>query len=95
MVDVVITSLTGADALRATFGGPTGALARARGQSFVEMSTAGPDVLEELAPSSRRPARRWLRCLGGRGLASAAEGGDERVTTLFVRDVPDRVADDP
>jgi 3-hydroxyisobutyrate dehydrogenase len=50
MVDVVITSLTGADALRATFGGPTGALASARGQSFVEMSTAGPDVLEELQP---------------------------------------------
>jgi 3-hydroxyisobutyrate dehydrogenase/2-hydroxy-3-oxopropionate reductase len=50
MVDVVITSLTGADALRATFGGPTGALAGARGQSFVEMSTGGPDVLEELAP---------------------------------------------
>jgi len=50
MVDVVITSLTGADALRATFGGPTGALARAHGQIFVEMSTAGPDVLEELAP---------------------------------------------
>ncbi len=50
MVDVVITSLTGADALRATFGGATGTLARARGQSFVEMSTAGPDVLEDLAP---------------------------------------------
>ena len=50
MVDVVITSLTGPDALRATFGGPSGALARARGQSFVEMSTAGPDVLDELAP---------------------------------------------
>jgi 3-hydroxyisobutyrate dehydrogenase-like beta-hydroxyacid dehydrogenase len=50
MVDVVITSLTGPDALRATFGGPTGALAGARGQSFVEMSTVGPDVLEELAP---------------------------------------------
>src|SRR3984957_18519983 len=50
MVDVVITSLTGADALRATFGGPTGALAGARGQSFVEMSTAGPDVLEGLRP---------------------------------------------
>jgi 3-hydroxyisobutyrate dehydrogenase/2-hydroxy-3-oxopropionate reductase len=50
MVDVVITSLTGADALRATFAGPTGALAGARGKSFVEMSTAGPDVLEELAP---------------------------------------------
>ena len=49
-VDVVITSLTGPDALRATFGGPTGALAAARGQIFVEMSTVGPDALEELAP---------------------------------------------
>ena len=49
-VDVVITSLTGPDALRATFGGPEGALATARGQTFVEMSTAGPDVLDELAP---------------------------------------------
>jgi len=49
-VDVVITSLTGADALRATFEGPTGALTEARGHSFVEMSTAGPDVLEQLAP---------------------------------------------
>jgi 3-hydroxyisobutyrate dehydrogenase-like beta-hydroxyacid dehydrogenase len=49
-VDVVITSLTGADALRATFGGPTGALAAARRQRFVEMSTAGPEVLDELAP---------------------------------------------
>ncbi len=49
-VDVVITSLTGPDALRATFVGSNGALAGARGQSFVEMSTAGPDVHEELAP---------------------------------------------
>ena len=48
--DVVITSLTGADALRETFGGPTGALARARGQTFVEMSTAVPATLEQLAP---------------------------------------------
>jgi 3-hydroxyisobutyrate dehydrogenase-like beta-hydroxyacid dehydrogenase len=50
MVDVVITSLTGSDALRATFGGSTGALAAVRHQIFVEMSTAGPDVLDELAP---------------------------------------------
>jgi 3-hydroxyisobutyrate dehydrogenase-like beta-hydroxyacid dehydrogenase len=48
--DVVLTSLTGPNAIRATFGGPTGALAAARGQTFVEMSTAGPDVLVELAP---------------------------------------------
>ena len=50
MVDIVITSLTGPDALRATFGGPTGALAGARGKSFVDMSTVGSDVLEELEP---------------------------------------------
>ncbi len=49
-VDVVITSLTGADALRVIFGGPTGALAGAHGQTFVEMSTGGPDVIEELLP---------------------------------------------
>jgi 3-hydroxyisobutyrate dehydrogenase-like beta-hydroxyacid dehydrogenase len=48
--DVVISSLTGPDALRSTFGGPTGALAAARGQIFVEMSTVGPDVLDELRP---------------------------------------------
>jgi 3-hydroxyisobutyrate dehydrogenase len=49
--DIVISSLTGPDALRATFGGPVGALAAARGQTFVEMSTVGPDVLEEIAPA--------------------------------------------
>jgi 3-hydroxyisobutyrate dehydrogenase-like beta-hydroxyacid dehydrogenase len=47
---IVITSLTGPDALRATFSGATGALAGARGQTFVEMSTVGPDVLSDLAP---------------------------------------------
>ncbi len=46
--DVVISSLTGADAVRATYCGPSGALTAAHGQSFVEMSTAGPDVLTEL-----------------------------------------------
>ncbi len=48
--DVVITSLTGPEALRATFTGSTGALVAARGQIFIEMSTAGPDALDELAP---------------------------------------------
>jgi 3-hydroxyisobutyrate dehydrogenase-like beta-hydroxyacid dehydrogenase len=48
--NVVITSLTGPDALRATFGGSNGALAGAHGHRFVDMSTAGPDVYEELAP---------------------------------------------
>jgi 3-hydroxyisobutyrate dehydrogenase-like beta-hydroxyacid dehydrogenase len=48
--EVAITSLTGADAVRAAYGGPAGALAAARGQVFVEMSTSGPDVLAELEP---------------------------------------------
>jgi 3-hydroxyisobutyrate dehydrogenase-like beta-hydroxyacid dehydrogenase len=48
--EVVITSLTGADAVRAAYGGPAGALAGARGQVFVEMSTSGPEVLAELEP---------------------------------------------
>jgi len=48
--DVVITSLTGPEALRTVFSGPGGALASAHGQTFVEMSTVGPDVLLELAP---------------------------------------------
>jgi 3-hydroxyisobutyrate dehydrogenase-like beta-hydroxyacid dehydrogenase len=51
--DVVITCLTGADAVRAAYEGPDGALAAAHGQVFVEMSTAGPDVLEELDPKVR------------------------------------------
>jgi 3-hydroxyisobutyrate dehydrogenase len=48
--DVVISSLTGPDAIRSTFQGPVGALAGAHGQVFIEMSTAGPDVLAELEP---------------------------------------------
>lgn len=48
--EVVITSLTGADAVRAVYGGPAGALAAAHGQAFIEMSTTGPDVVAELQP---------------------------------------------
>ena len=48
--EVVISSLTGPDAVRATYGGPQGALSAASGQIFVEMSTAGPDVVLELQP---------------------------------------------
>jgi len=48
--DVVISNLTGADAVRAAYLGPDGAIAAAAGQLFVEMSTAGPDVLAEIGP---------------------------------------------
>jgi 3-hydroxyisobutyrate dehydrogenase len=48
--EVVITSLTGPDAVRAAYRGPVGALAAAHGQVFVEMSTSGPELLAELEP---------------------------------------------
>jgi len=48
--EFVVSSLTGPDALRATFLGPGGALEGAHGQLFLEMSTAGPDFETELAP---------------------------------------------
>ena len=96
MVDTVITSLTGPDALRATLGGPTGALAGARGQTFVEMSTAGPDVLEELAPlvaesgsrlSTRRSSALPPACSKGAELvlASGERADVERVRPILER----------
>jgi 3-hydroxyisobutyrate dehydrogenase-like beta-hydroxyacid dehydrogenase len=48
--EFVVSSLTGPDALRATYLGPRGALETAHGQLFLEMSTAGPDFETELAP---------------------------------------------
>src|SRR5713226_7748181 len=45
--EIVISMLTDADAVRATYLGEDGAAAAARGQVFVEMSTAGPDVAKE------------------------------------------------
>ena len=46
--DVVISSLTGAEAVLATYLGPDGALAAGQGKRFVEMSTAGPDLVSTL-----------------------------------------------
>ncbi|HVC40034.1 MAG TPA: NAD(P)-dependent oxidoreductase [Candidatus Dormibacteraeota bacterium] len=51
--DIVISSLTGAAALRNAFGGPQGALAAAQGQLFVEMSTSGTEFLGEIEPQLR------------------------------------------
>ncbi len=47
---VVVSSLTGPDAVRSVYLGPGGALESASGQLFLEMSTAGPDVEAELLP---------------------------------------------
>jgi 3-hydroxyisobutyrate dehydrogenase-like beta-hydroxyacid dehydrogenase len=53
--DIVISSLTNAAAVRDVYLGPQGAFASARGatQLFVEMSTAGPESIEELSSEAR------------------------------------------
>lgn len=48
-VEVVISILTDADAVQSAYLGADGAVKGARGQVFIEMSTAGPDVPKELA----------------------------------------------
>jgi 3-hydroxyisobutyrate dehydrogenase-like beta-hydroxyacid dehydrogenase len=47
--DLVISSLTGPEAVRAAYLGPDGALIAATGKRFVEMSTAGTDLVSDLA----------------------------------------------
>jgi 3-hydroxyisobutyrate dehydrogenase-like beta-hydroxyacid dehydrogenase len=47
--DAVISSLTGPDAVRSTYLGPDGAVGEGAGTLFIEMSTAGPDLLPSLA----------------------------------------------
>lgn len=47
--DIVISSLTGPDAVRATYFGPDGALASADQQLFIDMSTVGADTVTEFA----------------------------------------------
>jgi 3-hydroxyisobutyrate dehydrogenase-like beta-hydroxyacid dehydrogenase len=46
--DLVISSLTGPEAVRAAYLGQDGALTAGSGKLFVEMSTAGPDLAAEL-----------------------------------------------
>jgi 3-hydroxyisobutyrate dehydrogenase/2-hydroxy-3-oxopropionate reductase len=51
--DIVLSSLTDAPAVRDVYLGPDGARDGASGQLFIEMSTAGPDILPELASALR------------------------------------------
>ena len=48
---VVISNLTDADAVLSTYLGSDGALSEGGGTLFIEMSTAGPGLLPELAPA--------------------------------------------
>jgi 3-hydroxyisobutyrate dehydrogenase/2-hydroxy-3-oxopropionate reductase len=47
--DVIVSSLTGPEAVLAAYLGPEGALTAGNGKRFVEMSTAGPDLVSDLA----------------------------------------------
>jgi len=85
--DLVVSSLTGPEAVRATYLGPDGALAAGAGQHFVEMSTAGPALVAELA-AAVAPAGATLvdaPIIGAPPLVRAGEavilvgGGDEDV----------------
>jgi 3-hydroxyisobutyrate dehydrogenase len=84
--EFVVSSLTGPDALRATFLGPGGALETAHDQLFLEMSTAGPDVEAELAP---RVAATGAHLLDATivGAPPIVEGGEAAI--LIGGDAPD------
>jgi 3-hydroxyisobutyrate dehydrogenase-like beta-hydroxyacid dehydrogenase len=60
--EVVISMLTDASAIRAAYLGEAGAVKGARGQVFVEMSTAGPDVVKELQPVIERAGAKFVEC---------------------------------
>jgi len=72
--DIAISSLTNAAAVRDVYLGPQGAFGTSDGTLFVEMSTAGPESIEEL---SREAQTRGLRLLEAPVLGSvpAVESG--------------------
>jgi 3-hydroxyisobutyrate dehydrogenase len=72
--DIAISSLTNAAAVRDVYLGPQGAFEVSAASLFVEMSTAGPESIEEL---SREAGKRGLRLLEAPVLGSvpAVEGG--------------------
>jgi 3-hydroxyisobutyrate dehydrogenase-like beta-hydroxyacid dehydrogenase len=83
--DVVISSLTGPDAVRAAYLGPAGALGAGEGTLFVEMSTAGADLVAVLADEVANAGGRLVDApiLGAPplvrdGKAAILVGGDER-----------------
>ncbi len=82
---LVISSLTGPEAVRSTFLGPHGAIGGGAGKLFIEMSTAGPDLLPPLAARLAAAGGRLVDApiLGAppamrAGQAAILIGGDDR-----------------
>src|SRR5437899_2064566 len=65
--DIVISSLTNAAAVHDVYLGPQGAFGTSTTALFVEMSTAGPESIDEL---SREARTRWHRLLEAQVLGS-------------------------
>jgi 3-hydroxyisobutyrate dehydrogenase-like beta-hydroxyacid dehydrogenase len=86
--DIVISSLTGPEAVLAAYLGRNGALTVGEGKRFVEMSTAGPDLVADLAAhlSAARGSLVDAPLLGAPPLVRAGKaailvgGADEDVT---------------
>ncbi len=81
--ELVITSLTNREAVRAAYLGRDGALAAEGGRLFVEMSTAGPDAVAELAPEVEAAGSRLIDApvlgaptVAARGGLAVLAGGD-------------------
>jgi 3-hydroxyisobutyrate dehydrogenase-like beta-hydroxyacid dehydrogenase len=72
--EVVISMLTDADAVRATYLGDGGAAKAAKRQVFVEMSTAGPGVANDIVPVIERAGAQYVEA-PVMGTISAVEAG--------------------
>lgn len=74
--EVVLSILTDEAAVRAAYLDPDGALKSARGQVFVEMSTAGPAIAAELEAAVRRSGARFIESpvMGTIGAMEAGKG---------------------
>jgi 3-hydroxyisobutyrate dehydrogenase-like beta-hydroxyacid dehydrogenase len=57
---VVISMLTDAGAVRTAYLGDEGVLKSAKGQVFIEMSTAGPNIAAELAPRLEKAGAQYV-----------------------------------
>jgi 3-hydroxyisobutyrate dehydrogenase-like beta-hydroxyacid dehydrogenase len=83
--EFVISNLTGPEAVQSTYLGPRGAVSEGAGRLFIEMSTAGPDILPSLATTIAAAGGRLVDApiigappLMRAGQAAILVGGDDR-----------------
>lgn len=89
--EIVISMLTNADAVRSAYFGEQGALNAARGRVFIEMSTAGADLANELAPRFEAAGARYVEA-PVLGSIAAIEDGKATVFAAGDDDAIDQAA---